>query len=327
MKRNFYLICSLLLIAALHGCATVPTAAGDSFFPVHENACRNYHRLLTSKGQRYKCAEIYSNGDKYDGQFINDFVQDGYGIYYWTDSRRYEGNWVNGVKQGMGIFYFAPGGKYSKYEGNFWNNKFNGQGKVIDLEGKVVREGLFENGEFITNTVIEQRKRAAEEERVANERRMAVQRAEEERRSRERELFARQEKERIEREGDGSPDDALCKKYGLKPQTSGYAECRMRIDFAKAESKLQQEKYEREQAEYQRQLAEIEREKQRRRGAAFMELGGRMMGGQSPISALGSLGTGAPIAPSQPSSFNHTITLPNGRMINCTTMGTMTNCL
>lgn len=44
------------------------------------------------------------------------------------------------------------------------------------------------------------------------------------------------EEERIAREGDGSPDDVDCKKYGLKPQTQGYAECRMRLDLSRKES-------------------------------------------------------------------------------------------
>lgn len=132
--------------------------------------------------------------------------------------------------------------------------------------------------------------------------------------------------EKVVREGDGSNEDKLCQRYGLKPQTNGYAECRMRLDFAKAESIKQQQQYEREQAAYEQQLAAIEKEKERRRGAAFMELGARMMSGQRTLDAINSVGTGAPIAPRKPTSFDHTITLPNGRMINCTTMGTMTNC-
>lgn len=44
------------------------------------------------------------------------------------------------------------------------------------------------------------------------------------------------EEERIAREGDASPDDIDCKKYGLKPQTQGYAECRMRLDLSRKES-------------------------------------------------------------------------------------------
>lgn len=161
---------------------------------------------------------------------------------------------------------------------------------------------------------------SAEKEEEANRARM-----ERERLNREA-LEKKAEEERIAREGDGSPEDLLCKRYGLKPQTSGYGECRMRLDFAKAESQRQQAQYEREQAEYQRQMAALERERERRRAAALVEIGARMMGGQSPINALGSLGTGAPIAPTRPAPIDQTITLPGGRMINCTTMGTMTNC-
>ncbi len=134
------------------------------------------------------------------------------------------------------------------------------------------------------------------------------------------------ELERIAREGDGSNEDKLCQRYGLKPQTNGYAECRMRLDFAKAESIKQQQQYEREQAAYQEQMAAIQKERERQRAMKQLELGLRMMGGQSPVDAVNSVGTGAPIAPRAPTPTNQTITLPNGRMVNCTTMGTMTNC-
>lgn len=48
------------------------------------------------------------------------------------------------------------------------------------------------------------------------------------------------EAERIAREGDGTPDDLDCKKYGLKPQTQGYAECRMRLDLSRKEGERAQ---------------------------------------------------------------------------------------
>lgn len=134
------------------------------------------------------------------------------------------------------------------------------------------------------------------------------------------------EEDRIAKEGDGSSDDLLCKKYGFKPQTNGYAECRMKVDFAKAEYSRQQQQYEREQAIYEQQMAEVQRVREKERAMKQLELGLRMMGGQSPVDAVNSVGTGAPIAPKKPSSFNQTITLPNGRMINCSTFGTMTNC-
>lgn len=134
------------------------------------------------------------------------------------------------------------------------------------------------------------------------------------------------EEERIAREGDGSSDDLLCKKYGLKPLTNGYAECRMRLDFAQKESIAAQERYAQEKAAYDRQVEAIKKERERQIGMRQLELGLRMMGGQSPIDALGSLGTNAPIAPRAPSPINQSITMPNGRIVNCTTIGSNTNC-
>ena len=47
---------------------------------------------------------------------------------------------------------------------------------------------------------------------------------------------------RIAKEGDGTPDDLSCKKYGLKPSTQGYAECRMRLDLARQDSQRENER-------------------------------------------------------------------------------------
>jgi hypothetical protein len=121
-------------------------------------------------------------------------------------------------------------------------------------------------------------------------------------------------------------DDDTCRKYGFKPNTPLYGECRMKLDFAKAESLKQQQQYERDQAAYEQQMAAIQKERERQRAMKQLELGLRMMGGQSPIDAVNSVGTNAPIAPRAPTPINQTITMPNGRMVNCTTMGTMTNC-
>lgn len=167
----------------------------------------------------------------------------------------------------------------------------------------------------------EERNRVAEEKRI---------RADAERQEKQKiaaEVRARKvEEERISKDGDGTPDDLMCKRYGLKPQTTSYAECRMKLDFARTENARQQQQYEREQAEYERRVAEIQKEREKQRAMRQLELGLRMMGGQSPVDAVNSVGTGAPIAPSRPSPVTQTITLPNGRMVNCTTFGTNTNC-
>jgi hypothetical protein len=123
-----------------------------------------------------------------------------------------------------------------------------------------------------------------------------------------------------------STDDQTCQKYGFKPKTQAFAECKFKLDMAKQEGAQAQEKYAREKAEYDRQVAAMQREQEKARAMKQLELGLRMMGGQSPVNAINSVGTGAPIAPSMPSPINQTITTPSGRMINCTTIGNNTNC-
>lgn len=123
-----------------------------------------------------------------------------------------------------------------------------------------------------------------------------------------------------------SADDQTCQRYGFKPKTQPFAECKFKLDMAKKEGAQAQEKYAREKAEYDRQIAAMQREQEKARAMKQLELGLRMMGGQSPVNAVNSVGTGAPIAPSMPSPINQTITTPSGRMINCTTIGNNTNC-
>lgn len=123
-----------------------------------------------------------------------------------------------------------------------------------------------------------------------------------------------------------SADDQTCQKYGFKPKTQAFAECKFKLDMGKKESAQAQEKYAREKAEYDRQVAAMQREQEKARAMKQLELGLRMMGGQSPVNAINSVGTNAPIAPSIPSPINQTITTPSGRMINCTTIGNNTNC-
>lgn len=123
-----------------------------------------------------------------------------------------------------------------------------------------------------------------------------------------------------------SEDEQLCRGYGFKPNTANFSECKLKLEMAKRQSIDAQEKYNKEKADYDRQMAAIQKERERQRAMKQLELGLRMMGGQSPVDAVNSVGTGAPIAPRVPTPTNQTITLPNGRMINCSTFGTMTNC-
>lgn len=124
----------------------------------------------------------------------------------------------------------------------------------------------------------------------------------------------------------GKDSKEQCRDFGFLENNPSFSNCVLQLELAKKQSAESEARYRAEQAAYEQRLAEIEKEKERQRGLRLLELGSRMMGGQRPIDALGSLGSGAPIAPSRPTPINQTITLPNGRMVNCTTMGTMTNC-
>lgn len=58
----------------------------------------------------------YSNGNKYDGQWMND-RKEGRGVYtYLLTGEKYNGEWWNGLKDGRGIFTFSYG---DYYDGTF----------------------------------------------------------------------------------------------------------------------------------------------------------------------------------------------------------------
>lgn len=88
-----------------------------------------------------------------------------------------------------------------------------------------------ENEERIAEERRKEEARKAEERRKDEARKSEERRVEQVRKAEEQ----RKEAERIAREGDLTPDDLSCKKYGLLPQTQGYAECRMRLDLIRKE--------------------------------------------------------------------------------------------
>jgi hypothetical protein len=115
------------------------------------------------------------------------------------------------------------------------------------------------------------------------------------------------------------PDDATCRQYGFKPGSNEYASCRLQIDQARQDARRQQAQFEQQQRQYEAQLEAQRDARSRAAGLALLNLGlGTMAGGNLP-------GT-APVAPVPPQNFNRTYTLPGGRIMNCTTTGTMTNC-
>ena len=71
--------------------------------------------------------ELNFDNGSYIGEAIGN-KQHGYGIFYYSDGDRYEGNWNLGNPHGLGTFYYAEG---KTWVGEFKDNKFwNGNGYI-----------------------------------------------------------------------------------------------------------------------------------------------------------------------------------------------------
>ena len=79
----------------------------------------------------------FATGARYEGEFLNGNFH-GKGTYYWTDGGTYSGDWVNGVQHGYGVKTWDPNGQWGKdrYEGEYRNGKFNGQGTYTWGDGR-----------------------------------------------------------------------------------------------------------------------------------------------------------------------------------------------
>ena len=96
----------------------------------NENIGKNGRMIIT-----------YDNGDKYDGEFV-DNVKEGRGVYNYFNGDRYEGEFFEDVKDGFGIYYYKNG---ERYEGEFKNDQKEGHGIYYYLDGERY-EGEFKNG-------------------------------------------------------------------------------------------------------------------------------------------------------------------------------------
>lgn len=118
--------------------------------------------------QNGKGTYVYSNGYRYEGNFVNGlregrgmlkgsdgswfdgmWLQDkfhGQGTYVWPNGAKYTGAWVNGIQNGYGIYFYANGDKYTGY---FKENLFHGEGKYTWADGSS-EGGTYENGILVT---------------------------------------------------------------------------------------------------------------------------------------------------------------------------------
>jgi hypothetical protein len=74
---------------------------------------------------------IYRNGDRYEGELL-DGKKNGKGTYFYKNGDRYVGDWVNDNQTGKGGYYWSQD---EKYEGEFLNGKKHGYGAYYFKNG------------------------------------------------------------------------------------------------------------------------------------------------------------------------------------------------
>merc|ERR1712150_399123 len=99
-------------------------------------------------------------GAKYEGGYVND-LKEGQGKYtygngaYTTKENggKYEGEWVEGVKQGKGIYTFGNG---DVFEGIYENNLRNGPGFKKQVDGEH-REENWKEDKLVNFNVVKEK--------------------------------------------------------------------------------------------------------------------------------------------------------------------------
>ena len=75
----------------------------------------------------------FRNRDEYEGDWMDDLMH-GFGIFKWMTGSRsgdcYIGDWKEGRREGKGEYTYALG---DKYEGMFKNNEPHGKGKFVQF--------------------------------------------------------------------------------------------------------------------------------------------------------------------------------------------------
>lgn len=86
---------------------------------------------------------VYSNGDKYIGEF-KDGLPDGRGIYHYNNGDVYKGQWLKSKRQGYGTFTWRNG---DTYIGEYANHERNGEGTYVFADGSE-QKGIWKDGRF-----------------------------------------------------------------------------------------------------------------------------------------------------------------------------------
>lgn len=99
--------------------------------------------LPAEKMPKEQCSVKSNDGSSYEGECVNG-KREGFGTYVWPTGNRYEGQWLAGKRHGKGKLIFSGGGQY---EGDFRSGVEEGRGKMLWPNGAYY-EGEYRNGRF-----------------------------------------------------------------------------------------------------------------------------------------------------------------------------------
>jgi hypothetical protein len=119
---------------------SIPDQAPDHEY---EDGTRFYGRFSGTTPVDGRGSMIYSNGDRYDGEFRNG-KRNGCGTFTFANGRSYVGQFRDDQFQGQGIWTLENG---DRYIGEFQDNKCDGQGTFISVDGSQ-KTGIWENGDL-----------------------------------------------------------------------------------------------------------------------------------------------------------------------------------
>ena len=117
--------------------------AEEGDIPKYKFVTENGEIKFESRGYTTYATAYYVNGDIYAGYFIEG-IREGPGVYRYSGSKeKYEGEWIDNQKSGIGTMYYEDGGKYK----GFWENgRRHGEG-VFNYANGDVYSGWWRFGE------------------------------------------------------------------------------------------------------------------------------------------------------------------------------------
>lgn len=93
--------------------------------------CR-YEGLVKDEVADLRGVFTHNNGDRYEGEFIQNLME-GYGVYIWKqEGTLYRGEWKNSMMHGCGVkITRQPNGQFIAEEGFFQNDEWMGNGEDV----------------------------------------------------------------------------------------------------------------------------------------------------------------------------------------------------